>query len=212
MGKTKGPDMMVTDAPSLRESAWLPTTRLMPAYDWSEVFGNSHPVEIELGCGDGGFILTRAQQHPERNFLAVERLLGRARKVAKAIAREQRQNLKALRLESSYVIERLSPPASVSMVHIMFPDPWPKARHHKRRLIQPTFLESLHRALVPGGAVRFSTDHEGYFEWARDMWTEAAGWSIAPIWDYTNDPPTEFQQLWDGQGRPTHRLHVIRKI
>lgn len=207
MPKVKGPDMMVIEADSLVESAWLPTAQILQRYDWDEVFGNLHPVEVELGSGDGGFILGRAASHPDRNFLAIERLLGRARKIAKRIRREERNNLKVLRLESSYVVQRLCPPQSVDVVHIMFPDPWPKKRHHKRRLIQPAFLDILHTVLRPGGTVRFSTDHEEYFQWAGEAWGAVKGWRKLPLWDFENDPATEFQIQWEEQGKTTFRAH-----
>lgn len=207
MPKVKGPDMMVIEAPSLQKSAWLPTAQVIETYDWQVVFGNDRPVELELGCGDGGFILGRAAQYFERNFLAVERLLGRARKIAKRIMREERANLKVLRLESSYVVQRLCPPGSLDVIHIMFPDPWPKKRHHKRRLIQPEFLDYMHRALRSGGAVRFSTDHDEYYHRAQEVWGNADGWVEVPLWDFQNDPPTEFQLQWEAQGKTTFRSH-----
>jgi tRNA (guanine-N7-)-methyltransferase len=207
MPKVKGPDMMVIETESLQESAWLPTAQILDCYDFSEVYGNEQPVELELGSGDGGFILGRARQHPERNFLAVERLLGRSRKIAKRIMREEHPNLKVLRLESSYVVERLCPPQSLEVIHIMFPDPWPKKRHHKRRLIQTDFLDLLKQALVPGGTVRFSTDHEEYFEWANEIWNEALDWKEVDLWNFADDPITEFQQQWEAQGKPTFRTH-----
>ncbi len=199
--------MMVIEAETLRDSAWLPTSQVLDRYDFSEVFGNEHPVELELGSGDGGFILERSRQHPEGNFLAVERLLGRSRKIAKRIMREERTNLKVLRLESSYVVERLCQPHSLDVIHIMFPDPWPKKRHHKRRLIQPSFLKLMQQALVPGGTVRFSTDHEEYFAWANEIWDAASDWKDIELWDYASDPMTEFQQQWEAQGKQTFRTH-----
>jgi len=207
MPKVKGPDMMEIEAESLRESAWLPTAHILDRYNFGELFGNDHPVELELGSGDGGFILARAKQYPDRNFLAVERLLGRSRKIAKRIMREGHENLKVLRLESTYVVERLCPRQSLDVIHIMFPDPWPKKRHHKRRLIQSGFLELMRQALVPGGTVRFSTDHEEYFEWATEVWDDAENWQEIDLWDYSSDPITEFQQQWEEQGKPTFRTH-----
>jgi len=207
MGKVKGPDLMVIEAESLRASAWLPTARVIEFYEWPMVFGNDRAVEIELGSGDGGFIVERARQFPLRNFLAVERLLGRARKIVKKIQRAELDNLKVLRLESSYVLKRLVPEKSVSTVHIMFPDPWPKKRHHKRRLIQPGFLKSAHRVLLPEGTVRFSTDDPDYFAWTSEIWAAQPGWKALPVWDFQNDPKSEFQVQWEDEGKETFRLH-----
>jgi len=199
--------MMFLEAESLRESPWLPTSQILQRYDFAEIFGNQNPVELELGSGDGGFILGRARQYPERNFLAVERLLGRSRKIAKRIMQEGYTNLKVLRLESMYVVERLCPEHSLDMIHIMFPDPWPKKRHHKRRLIQPAFLTMMRHALGPEGTVRFSTDHEEYFQWAVEIWDADPAWQDIPLWDFSSDPVTEFQQLWESEGKSTFRLH-----
>lgn len=187
------------------ESSWVPSENLFERYDWRYLFGNDHPVEVELGAGDGGFILEMAQRYPERNFFAVERLLGRARKIARRAAERGLHNLKVLRLESSYFIQWLCPRHSVAVVHIMFPDPWPKKRHHKYRLIQPEFLEQLRQVLVPMGEVRFTTDHEEYFAWAVERWREAPGWADAGKWEFENDPRTDFERLFVQEGRRIQR-------
>ncbi|MFQ3670446.1 MAG: tRNA (guanosine(46)-N7)-methyltransferase TrmB [Verrucomicrobiia bacterium] len=173
--------------------------------DWEKVFGNDHPVELELGAGDGGFILAWAARHPGVNFVAVERLLGRVRKIAKRAAARGLGNLRVLRLESSYVVERMCPPASVDRIHIMFPDPWPKRKHHKHRLIQPRFLAACQQALVPGGTVRLTTDHAEYFAAARTIWAGEPGWEELGAWNACDDPPTDFQQMWEAEGRTTLR-------
>lgn len=204
-GKGKGPDMMELEAESLRESAWLPSRRILDPYDWEEVFGRNAPVELELGSGDGGFILEMARRNPGTDYLAVERLMGRARKIVKRTMESGLPNLKTLRLDSNYVVGRLCPPRSVRCVWILFPDPWPKARHHRRRLIQPEFLEALARILEPGGEVRFATDHEEYFQWACEVWTAEAGWSSGSPWDGKEDPVTDFQREFEKEGRGVHR-------
>lgn len=197
--------MMLLPREAWPESSWVPTANLFEPYDWSYLFGNRAAVEVELGAGDGGFILELAARHPERNFFALERLLGRARKIAKRGEERGLRNLKVLRLESSYFIERLCLPESVSVVHIMFPDPWPKKRHHKRRLIQPEFLARLARVLVPGGEVRFTTDHEEYFTWAMELWQAAPGWKDGGTWDAEDDPRTDFERLFREEGRVIRR-------
>lgn len=211
MPKNKGPDLMALPREAWRESAWVPTSNLFEPYVWEELFGNSHPVEVELGAGDGGFILEKARREPEKNFFALERLLGRARKMAKRAPERGLANFKVLRLESSYFIERLCPPGSVDIVHIMFPDPWPKKRHHKHRLIQPVFLEHLARVLKPGGEVRFTTDHEPYFLWAMEHWQQAPGWKSLGTWDATEDPRTDFEMgfLEEGRSFYRHRWGVV---
>ena len=92
-----------------------------------------------------------AAQFPERDFLGVERLLGRVRKVCRKATRRKLENARVLRLDSRYVTEWLLPDASVSRLHLLCPDPWPKVRHHRRRLVQVEFLQAVWNALLPGG-------------------------------------------------------------
>ena len=126
--------------------------RLLPAPQPDDIFGNDHPLEIDLGCGDGSFLIEMAQHYPERNFLGVERLLGRVRGVCKRIQELGLTNVMVLRLESQYTLEYLLAPASVSRLHLLCPDPWPKARHHKRRLVQQEFLHILKRLSAPAAS------------------------------------------------------------
>jgi tRNA (guanine-N7-)-methyltransferase len=189
---------------------WLDNQNPLHVFDWTAEFGSSRPVEIDLGAGDGGYVLGAAAQRPDHHFIAVERLLGRARKIARRALARNLSNLRILRLESGYFIDRMCPPASVDVLHIMFPDPWPKRRHHKNRLIQPPFLQAAHRVLKPGGELRFTTDHAGYFDWAMEVWKGEIGWTEGDLWDHAADPKTEFQLTFDQEGRPTHRARWIR--
>src|SRR4051812_6626980 len=115
------------------------------------VFSRRAPVEIDLGCGDGSFLAAMAQQNPERNFLGLERLLGRVRSACRKIAQAGLQNARVVRIESSYAVAHLFPPQSVSIFYLLFPDPWPKRRHHSRRLVNEKFLDSIFRALGGDG-------------------------------------------------------------
>src|SRR5215469_5027424 len=130
----------------------------------AEFFPRPQPLEIELGCGDASFLLNYAQAHPERNFLGVERLGGRIRKLDRKGRRAGLSNLRGVRIESGYFLEYLLPPKSAAALHIYFPDPWPKRKHLKNRFINEHFTEVAQRALVPGGIVYLRTDHEDYFE------------------------------------------------
>ncbi len=129
----------------------------------SELFPVPHPLEVELGAGDGSFLAAYAQAHPETNFLGVERLLGRLRKIDRKGRRAGLRNLRLVRMEASYVAQYLLPKESVQSFHIYFPDPWPKRRHWKNRLITENFTEILRAALVFGGAVYVRTDNREYF-------------------------------------------------
>jgi tRNA (guanine-N7-)-methyltransferase len=179
-------------------------------FDWQALFGNDHPVELDLGAGDGGFALDYAKLHPEINLLAVERLLGRVRKIEKRAARTGLTNLRVLRLEFGYTVRYLLPPGSVSVAHIMFPDPWPKRRHWPRRLIQPDFVRDLAVALKPGGELRFTTDHAHYFETGQQAIRDANVLLPAAEWDWSVDPKTDFQRTFDAEGRATYRARWVK--
>ena len=170
-----------------------------------ELFGGE-PVEVDLGCGDGSFLLAMARHYPERRFLGVERLLGRVRKVCRKLRREGLENAGVLRLESRYTVEWLLPEASVSRLHLLCPDPWPKAKHHRRRLIQPEFLAAVSRVLRPGGEFLFKTDSEEYFEWALEHF-EGCARLVAEEWpdDAFFYPQTDFEQQWLAEGRTIRR-------
>ncbi len=188
----------------------LVVTDLCRRFDWREIFGNDHPVELDLGAGDGGFAIAYAQMHPEINLLAVERLLGRVRKIEKRAARAGLANLRVLRLEFGYTVRFLLPPKSVSIAHVMFPDPWPKRRHWDRRLVQAEFVRDVAVALCPGGEFRFTTDHAEYFSTAQAAVTEAGALERAPEWDWASDPKTDFQKGFEAEGRTTHRARWLR--
>ena len=128
--------------PFLGESpeTWLSSQRLYPPYVWSEVFGRFSPVEVDLGAGDGVYAEARAKRESDRNFVAIERLLGRATKIAKKAIRNQLTNLKVLRLESAYFIKNLCAELSLDAITVRYPDPWPKRRHHANRYFKKSFL------------------------------------------------------------------------
>jgi tRNA (guanine-N7-)-methyltransferase len=132
--------------------------------DLAKLFPKPQPLEVELGCGDASFLAGYAQRHPERNFIGVERLLGRLRKLDRKGRRAGLANLRGVRIESSYFLEYLLPPHSVSVLHIYFPDPWPKKKHRKHRLINEHFTEIVRTALTPDGEVYLRTDDEDYFQ------------------------------------------------
>ncbi|MBQ9344569.1 MAG: tRNA (guanosine(46)-N7)-methyltransferase TrmB [Kiritimatiellae bacterium] len=122
------------------------------------------PLEVDLGCGKGRFLLAHAARHPGVNFLGIDRMLRRIRKVDNRARRMDLGNIRLLRCEAYYAVSYLLPPASVDVCYIFFPDPWPKARHEGHRLFNGTFLDALARVLKPGGAMHFATDHAPYFE------------------------------------------------
>jgi tRNA (guanine-N7-)-methyltransferase len=135
------------------------------------------------------------------------------RKVCKKLTRRQLENVRVLRLESRYVVEWLLPEASVSRLHLLCPDPWPKLRHHRRRVMQLEFLEAVRRSLVPGGEFLFMTDHEEYFEWAAE---KVAAYGKFERLEWAEDtffyPKTDFQMQWEAEGKSMFRLRSRRPL
>lgn len=178
----------------------------------SDLFAQEAPFEVDIGSGEGTFILTMAERHPERNFLGIERLLGRVRKTCRATARRNLNNIRMLRLEIAYALRYVLPLESVSVAHVLFPDPWPKRYHHGRRLIQDGFMEALHGILGPGGELRIKTDDEPYFLWMEKVLARAKGYERLDWPDDLDDyPTTDFEARFVAQGLPIYRAR-LRKI
>lgn len=184
---------------------WLSSQRLYPPYVWADVFGRIAPVEIDLGAGDGVYAEVRAKREPERNFIAIERLLGRATKIAKKAIRNQLTNLKVLRLESAYFIKNLCAESSLDAITVRYPDPWPKRRHHANRLLQKEFFEDAARAVMPGGFIKLTTDDREYFEWAQKEAEKCPAWVAESSWTGVDEPTSEFEELFAKEGREVYR-------
>ena len=173
-----------------------------------EIFADAaRPFEVDLGCGDGLFLEQMAAWHPERNFLGVERLLGRVGRTARRIAKAGLSNARVLRLDSTYVVGWLLPRASVSRMHVLCPDPWPKKRHHGNRLFNDEeFMSGLRRVLIPGGELLLKTDDLEYFECALEAMSHEEGF-VRLDWPEDAFPYAEtgFQKHWQNLGKAIHR-------
>ena len=126
-------------------------------------FDSPGPFEIEIGCGKGGFLLSRARAQPHLRLLGIEWANKYFRFCADRMARWKLTNVRVMRTDAKYFVAHHLPAACVSALHVYHPDPWPKKRHHKRRLIQPDFVEAAVRVLTPGGRWLIQSDHEEYF-------------------------------------------------
>jgi len=129
-----------------------------------KAFSVDQSLEVELGSGDGTFLVDLAKSRLSHNFIGIERLLGRIRKMERKAHRAGLTNLRGVRIESSYFLEYLLPRHSVAALHIYFPDPWPKRKHRRHRLINEGFPQLAHRALTLGGTVYLRTDDRDYFQ------------------------------------------------
>jgi tRNA (guanine-N7-)-methyltransferase len=147
------PANLIYDLPSILRPIELPA-----------LFARSQPLEIELGCGDATFLVNQAKLHADRNFIGVERLLGRLGKLDRKGRRAGLSNLRGVRIESGYFLEYLLAPHSAAALHVYFPDPWPKRKHWKKRLINDRFPGLARQALTPDGVAYLRTDDRNYFE------------------------------------------------
>ena len=135
-----------------------------PPFDWTSVFGRPAPVELEIGAGKGLFLASAGAQNPDRSFLGVERAGKYFRRAAVRVHKSGLGNVRLLRADAFDFLERWVPPGSVDVVHVYFPDPWPKKRHAKRRLLQGELYAGVHRALREGGVFCLGSDVRSYFD------------------------------------------------
>jgi tRNA (guanine-N7-)-methyltransferase len=181
---------------------------LEPPFDWSALFGREAPVEMEIGSGKGAFLLEAARRWPERNFLGVE-IAGRyLRRSLQRLERAGVRTVRLVRADARRILSVWTPPASLTRLHVYFPDPWPKRRHWKRRLFDAQFPELAARAVRPGGELLVATDHEGYAERIADVMGIHPGWCRI-YWDPGPEEgiQTHYARKWTEAGR---RIHWFR--
>lgn len=184
---------------------FLKLQSIIERIDLGQVFPANNSLEVELGSGDGSFLAEYAARHPERNFIGVERLLGRLRKLERKALRTGLTNLQGLRIESSYFIEYLLPRESAMALHIYFPDPWPKRKHRRHRLINERFPSIAHAALASRGTIYLRTDDEDYFNQMLEVF------AASPLFHATETPGelgellTDFEKEFLAKGIQTRR-------
>ena len=192
--QTDSPENLIVELRSILEPLSLP-----------ELFPKLQPLEVEPGCGDATFLVELARRHPEKNFIGVERLLGRLRKLERKGRRAGLANLRGVRIESSYFLEYLLPPHSVSVLHIYFPDPWPKKKHRKHRLINGRFPELARAALTPGGTVFLRTDDQDYFQQMTGVFGASRGFEPVETPVELAELLTDFERDFSSKGIQTLR-------
>lgn len=187
-----------------QESLILPVS-ILHRIDLKAAFEKEQPVEVELGSGDGSFLVQYANLHPEHNFVGVERLLGRLRKIDRKGRRAGLRNLRAVRLEASYFVQYLLPKNSISAIHLYFPDPWPKRKHRKNRLVQTGFPEICAEVLHKDGVIYLRTDDDDYFAQMLEVFRGS------PLFKEVNTPEslssvlTDFERGFISRGIHTKR-------
>ena len=175
--------------------------------DLEKIFRRKAPLHVDLGCGDGSFLCALAQRLPDKNFLGIERLLSRIRSSVRKAA--SLDNVRLLQIESFYAVRYLLPAESVETFYLLFPDPWPKRRHHRRRIVTPDFLNSIHAALEQNGVIYIATDHLDYFRKIKKTAESTPGFAID---DADVDlPQSKFGLAFRQKGAPIHWL-ALRKV
>lgn len=172
-------------------------------------FGRKAPLHVDLGCGDGTFLCEMAQQFPKKNFLGIERLTKRVEKVRRKA--EKIENVRVLRADTLLAVRDLLPECSVGTFYLLFPDPWPKRRHHCRRIFTRDFLDAIAVALEQNGMLRVATDHLDYFQQIERLSCADRQFEVEP--QLPNDfvfPVTKFERKFRDQSAPIYRL-TLRK-
>ncbi len=183
-----------------------PIVHLIPVTDptvplpLDTLFDPARPLEIEIGCGKGRFLSAFAAKHPDTQYLGIERMLARVRKLDKKACRLKLDNLRILRLEAFYTFYYLLPPHRLRTVYVFFPDPWPKRRHQDRRLFSPLFLDLLWARLELGGVIQVATDHPDYFAEIHARLKADPRFREIPAMERAEDEQTEFEHIFRGQG------------
>lgn len=186
-----------------------------PGWDHPDFFSSKGPVCIEFCSGNGAWIAAKAQAQPDHHWVGVELKFERVRKIWSKIKNYQLTNLLAVCGEGLRITKHYIPNESVEAVYINFPDPWPKRRHAKYRIVQSPFIEEMHRILKPGGTLIMVTDDESYSRHMIAVLLRAPGFQSefgAPFFrlEYPGYGTSYFEDLWREKGKDI-RYHVFRK-
>jgi len=181
---------------------------------WQAIFGNENPVHIEYCSGNGSWIVDRAKRNPNQNWVAVEKRYDRVAKIWSKIQNQGLTNLLCIWGEAETATRVYLPKDSVSTIYINFPDPWPRKRHHKHRLMKVSFVEEMRRILLPGGQLTLVTDDAEYSDFATQELLQS------PLNSLHADPyyirelegygTSYFEELWREKGREI-RYHQWEK-
>jgi tRNA (guanine-N7-)-methyltransferase len=178
---------------------------------------DGRPIFCEIGFGAGEFMVAYAQAHPEALYIGCEQYARGVGRALSAIERENVNNIQLWNRDARLLLEQL-PKGYLDRVHLLFPDPWPKSRHHKRRIVSPEFLDLLARVMKPGATLLMATDIDHYAAWMleRVLAHEAFEWQVESIEDIRREPKdwvqTRYQEKAIKDGRETAYILSRRKI
>lgn len=170
-------------------------------------------VELDLGCGSGGFTVALAKAKPEALIFGADVMLGRLRKVEKLARRNGVENLELLRVEARHLISLISADNFYDRIHILCPDPWPKHKHKGNRLMAADFTAQLFRVLKPGGVLHFATDDPDYMASSCRNLEESGLFENAPagVLDDVKEFQTDFERDWLAIGRTVPHVAYFPK-
>ena len=207
-----GADEAIADSPHCIQEPMAEKGR------WNLIFGNDHPVHIEIGMGKGQFIMQLAKEHPDINYIGIERYSSVLLRALQKMEVEPLPNIRFLCMDASMITEVFDK-EEVAKIYLNFSDPWPKERHAKRRLTSRQFFERYDKILARNGVVEFKTDNDDLFAFSMEEVAEA-GWTLdAHTFDLHHDPVlnegnvmTEYEEKFSSLGHPIHKLIARRSF
>jgi tRNA (guanine-N7-)-methyltransferase len=173
--------------------------------DLAEVFGNDHRVVMEIGSGKGRFLIGSAVEQPETNFIGIEKSLHYHRVIRERVTKRELHNVRLINHDAFLVLRDMIADAALAEIHIYFPDPWPRKREQKRRIIRAEALAEMRRTLIDGGSGIYVTDHREYFETAAPRIAEVFR-SETRIPRPEDAPRTNYEAKYREEGRPIYEV------
>jgi tRNA (guanine-N7-)-methyltransferase len=177
--------------------------------DLGVLFGNDRPVVLEIGSGKGRFLISAATAEPEVNFIGIEKSLHYHRLIRDRVTKRGLRNIRLINHDAFLVLRDMLPDASIAAIHIYFPDPWPRKREQKRRIIRAEVLKEIERVLVPGGIGIYVTDHREYYEAAVPV-VEQFFRSARHIPSSDEAPRTNYEAKFREEGREIFEVRFWR--
>jgi tRNA (guanine-N7-)-methyltransferase len=179
--------------------------------DLDTVFGRAAPRVLEIGFGNGDALLALAAARPDQDFIGVEVHRPGAGSLMRRAAQSDLDNLRVSTHDAIEVLEQQIPDASLAAVHLFFPDPWPKKRHHKRRIVQPGFVHTIANKLADGGILHMATDWAPYAEWMTEVMDAATAFTGGATERPATRPLTRFEQRGERLGHAVTDLIFTRR-
>jgi len=170
-----------------------------------ELFQTTAPLEVDIGCGRGRFLLARARNEPGHNFIGVDRVLLRLRKLDKRAGASGLTNIRLICGDAAELVRERLPGDAVQTFFVFFPDPWPKRRHHGRRLMSRRFASDLWAAMAPDGWLHIATDHADYFASIRSFLDADVRFRSTAPFVPAEEEETDFGLIFRGKGHPLFR-------